>query len=678
MKKKTIWIIAPIIICILVFFGVYFFLNHEDKDTALTILEKRWIENNSQTKVNLDMINDVAVLANSGTGVIFDFTNDFELETELEFNKIPYSKNSIPSSNELQFRVLASDIKLTNKDLLLYEDGYVILGHENKRYDYISDIKGKKLGVLTSDMQEVSYYMKSAENNTYKTYDAIDNMIAGYLQEEIELMIVPLITYLDKTLTLQDTVINYYFTELSKKYVLTLTNNNDKLNSIVQKYFINWKKNHYVNSYNSQLLSYYTTSKNMLDKVKVDMLSKTYIYGYVENAPYEVKIDGKVLGIAGEYIERIQRLTGIDIKYKSYKTQQELVQAIKNKEIDIYFNKDGIISSNYQTTISPFKEEFVVLGNSKIASVVTSFESLKGKNINILETDVIYNYLKDNSKANITPKTTLDSLKEDNKLIVMDKETYEYYKTTKFKKYEVLYTSTITQDYNFGIKNDNQEFYQLFNYIITTNSYNNYRNLGLDSLNISLIERTTFVELYLIILGLILLPILLIVLIYLHMKKKKQVRKVTKEERRKYTDMLTSLKNRNYLNFNMDAWEKTKVYPQGLIVVDLNNVSYVNDNYGHEEGDKLIVKAASILVNTQLENSEIMRTDGNEFLIYMIGYSEKQIATYVAKLTKELKELPHGFGAAVGYSVILDDIKTLDDAINEATLDMRTKKEESR
>ena len=162
------------------------------------------------------------------------------------------------------------------------------------------------------------------------------------------------------------------------------------------------------------------------------------------------------------------------------------------------------------------------------------------------------------------------------------------------------------------------------------------------------------------------------------MKKKKEVKVVKKEDRRKYTDMLTALKNRNYLNFNMSTWEESKIYPQSFIVVDLNNVSYINDNYGHEEGDKLIIKAASILVNTQLENSEIMRTDGNEFLIYLVGYSEKQIDTYCKKLTKEFKNLPHGFGAAVGYSIITDDIKTIDDAINEASLDMKTKKEELR
>lgn len=31
---------------------------------------------------------------------------------------------------------------------------------------------------------------------------------------------------------------------------------------------------------------------------------------------------------------------------------------------------------------------------------------------------------------------------------------------------------------------------------------------------------------------------------------------------------------------------------------------------------------------------------------------------------------------AIGYSMIMDDIKTIDDAINEATLEMKTVKEE--
>ena len=140
--------------------------------------------------------------------------------------------------------------------------------------------------------------------------------------------------------------------------------------------------------------------------------------------------------------------------------------------------------------------------------------------------------------------------------------------------------------------------------------------------------------------------------------------------------MLTSLKNRNYLNAKLPEWEECKIFPQAIVMVDLNNVKYVNDNYGHEEGDQLIIKAAAILVNTQLENSEIVRTDGNEFLIYLVSYSERQVDTYTKKLGKEMKSLPHEFGAAVGYSMIIDEIKTIDDAINEATLEMIANKQD--
>jgi hypothetical protein len=82
------------------------------------------------------------------------------------------------------------------------------------------------------------------------------------------------------------------------------------------------------------------------------------------------------------------------------------------------------------------------------------------------------------------------------------------------------------------------------------------------------------------------------------------------------------------------------------------------------------------LITNQMPNSEMIRTNGNEFLIYLVGYDEKQIASYIKKLNKDFKDLSHGFGAAMGYSMITDEIKTIDDAVNEATLDMRNNKEE--
>ena len=151
---------------------------------------------------------------------------------------------------------------------------------------------------------------------------------------------------------------------------------------------------------------------------------------------------------------------------------------------------------------------------------------------------------------------------------------------------------------------------------------------------------------------------------------------MSKEDKMKYIDQLTSLKNRAYLNSKIESWDESEVYPQSIIIIDLNNISYINDNYGREEGDKVITEAANILIQHQMQNSEIIRTDGNEFLIYLVGYNEKQIVSYIRKLNKELKTLSHGFGAATGYSIINDAIKTVDDAVNEATLAMKDNKED--
>ena len=41
----------------------------------------------------------------------------------------------------------------------------------------------------------------------------------------------------------------------------------------------------------------------------------------------------------------------------------------------------------------------------------------------------------------------------------------------------------------------------------------------------------------------------------------------------------------------------------------------------------------------------------------MIGYNENQVEVYTKKLSKSLKDLPYGFGAAIGYSMITDNIR---------------------
>ena len=676
--NKKLIIFIPIFVAIAVFIGVYLYYYSEDIN-SLTVTDKNWIEENVTSLVDIEVISDYPIYG-EGEGVFDSFISGFENATGVEFNKVTYVKEGTPNTKSYRFRVLSSNEKLTEKDLLINEDVYILVSLESRNYDHISDLNKLVVGVLASDLEDVSYYMSSGTNLTYKSYASSEDLFSALNNGSVNTIVVPHIMYLNKILS-SDTnyYINYTLSEMSKSVVFTLSDTNSKLNDIFVKYFNSWKNNSFVSVYNSELFDFYVNSKGITDSVKKELQAETYVYGYVENSPYEIVVDDNFYGIAAEYVNRINRLSGVDFEYKKYDSVEDLKKAIDKKEIDIYFNYYDVAGKDYKEVNSTFIEEYVVLARTKDSHVVGSFQALKGKDISMLANTALLNYFKDNSKSNIKEFNNYNEMlsKSDNNILVIDKEVYTYYKNSKFKDYEVLYSDCIPKNYSFMIVAEEENFYDMFNYTISTNSYYRYRNAALIDLNSDNILRTnSFEELYVVILVLILVPVLFFIAIYILFKRKSVVKKVRKEERRKYTDNLTSLKNRSYLNLNMEAWNKSEKYPQAIVMIDLNNVKYVNDNYGHEAGDGLIVQAASTLVNTQLENSEIIRTDGNEFLIYLVGYSEKQVEIYTKKLTKEFKDLPYGFGAAIGYSMITDGMKTIDDAINEATLEMRTDKED--
>lgn len=221
-------------------------------------------------------------------------------------------------------------------------------------------------------------------------------------------------------------------------------------------------------------------------------------------------------------------------------------------------------------------------------------------------------------------------------------------------------------------------FAKLFDFYLSFNDEQELVNKGYFEIN-NLTSRPFSIRtviLYLI--GLICAGILVLIGVSIFKPKKKKVKKVnlSKEDKLKYIDMLTSLKNRNYLNDNIDFWSGTKVYPQAIVVIDINKLKLLNDRKGHEAGDNQIKAVANVLIKTQRDNSEIMRTDGDEFMIYLVGYDEKKIGSYIHKLNRELlSSLPHkDYGVSIGYSMITNEQTTIDDAINDSLLMIKKSK----
>ena len=237
MKKKLL-IIMPILIAIIAFVFVYRYYNKEDKNTSLTVVEKKWVEENKKQVIDFEIINDYPLYGMNGNGVFFDFVNDFEKNVGLEFNKIPYLKESTSTTDSYRIRILNNNDEVSNDDLVIFQDSYIAVGRSYRRINHISDMKNLTFGVFSNDSSDISYYLKSGTNLSFKNYDTIDELYKALDSSEVDMIIVPNIMYLDRTIGKSEYSINYYFTEINKKVVLTLSKNNNELNKIKHNKFI--------------------------------------------------------------------------------------------------------------------------------------------------------------------------------------------------------------------------------------------------------------------------------------------------------------------------------------------------------------------------------------------------------------------------------------------------------
>lgn len=674
--KKLITIL--ILLVIIVFFSIigYKIKSNNDANGVFSVLEKRWIEKNKSTVIDVSILNDIPIFGYEGEGVFFDFLDDFSKETGLEFNKIPYISNKSPRDNGYVFEINQKK-NLYDNELLIYTDNYVMISKESEKVKKINDLDNAIVGVLETDLSIIKEYFGSNNTVIYNSYNNIDSIVSALNNNDIKYAIFPNNININKILS-NNFYIVYNITDIYTNYVLKTNGEENILNSIFKKYYTRWMKDNFSKSYNNRLFTLYFDKKEYDEIVKANFKSKDYVYGYVKNIPYETEINKDFIGYNSEILDGFANTTGVTFKVKEFNSVKDLTKALNNGKVDIAFNyyKFENLTNNFDYSFSPYNEKVVVLTNyENVTTTANSLISLKGKEVLMLD-NKLANYMSDKMLINVkTYKKTsslFNSLDKDD-IVILDYNTYDYYKNKDLINYKVIYEQSLNTDYNFILLNSNKNkaFVSLFKYYISTINTDLYKSRALLKFNNDS-KKIDLSYIYMIV-GFVILTVFSIV----YFKNKNVSNKIKKEDKMKYVDHLTSLKNRHYLNENYIKWQANKIYPQVIIVININKIGHINDVYGHEEGDMVIKKAANILINNQLEQSDIVRTNGDEFLIYMVGYEETKVITYMRRLYKEFKNLPYKFGASLGYSMILDDVKTIDDAINEAVLEIKTNKESS-
>jgi len=108
------------------------------------------------------------------------------------------------------------------------------------------------------------------------------------------------------------------------------------------------------------------------------------------------------------------------------------------------------------------------------------------------------------------------------------------------------------------------------------------------------------------------------------------------------TDQLTGLYNRYFLNSFIEkalSLAKRHKYPLSLIMIDLDKFKHINDTYGHEQGDEVLVKISSVLQKSCRLEDIAVRLGGDEFLVVLPHCGEKDVITKANDICQQVNAI---------------------------------------
>ena len=144
------------------------------------------------------------------------------------------------------------------------------------------------------------------------------------------------------------------------------------------------------------------------------------------------------------------------------------------------------------------------------------------------------------------------------------------------------------------------------------------------------------------------------------------------------TDPLTGLKNRRAFENYIDECSRTldrSAHSLAILYLDLDGFKVVNDQYGHDIGDKLLSEVSNRLEKAVQSNEILSRIGGDEFLIALTVPTEDTASAVAHAALRIIKEINCPFllenneihvGCSIGASIFSEDSTELQTVIKYA------------
>ena len=106
--------------------------------------------------------------------------------------------------------------------------------------------------------------------------------------------------------------------------------------------------------------------------------------------------------------------------------------------------------------------------------------------------------------------------------------------------------------------------------------------------------------------------------------------------RKVYIDANTNLFNKTYwVEYVENNVREDEAF--GIMMFDINKFKYINDTFGHDEGDRVISVFADVLRKTVGCSELVCRWGGDEFAVFVRNADEAKITHYISEIDTELE-----------------------------------------
>lgn len=546
--------------------------------------------------------------------------------------------------------------------LPLSKSPYALIVKKEGDIHTIGDIDKRPIGFVKNDiiMELLPKYYKNIQY-VKKTYNSELELITALNNNEIDAFIV----------SGGDAVYNYIYNFPDLKYAFKLdeitsdrtfsTRKDDAiLASILDKQInklmgsiLPQLMNEGKIEYNMKIMSLTESERSWLKNDGKAIMGIT-----VDYLPFDYYKNGIYGGISGEIIKDITDKTGIKFKYV-YGDFDILKQKLINGDINVLNIAKTDDRLKYILYPRPYSTERDIIVGKVGAKNVKDVYGLEGKTVAVIKGFWHYEYLKKNlTSVNIVET---NNIQESLKLVQEGKADYlienpsvlRFY-VDEMQLYDIVQKGTTSTDsyLYYGISKNTPELASIIDKVIPLLDMDELFNVGYAEVPHQKSNQGNK-SLIFIILGLAAIMIFIIsfaIKLFKDLLREKTKTSILRErEQLLYTDALTNVYNRNYYNDKVKDKLDTYLYPQTIIVSDINNLKTINDNYGHLIGDELL-KCFAVTLKEAFPNCKlILRMGGDEFHLILENTNEGQIEMDIAKVKM----------IVLGKSIEVDKNKTI-------------------